>query len=73
MAALTPQDYDALERAIRLQQRIAVLRHGMELVVVPVRLFARTGGEALEARHPSTGDSVVFGLADIDGFEVVQW
>ncbi|MEP7345095.1 MAG: hypothetical protein ABI877_07505 [Gemmatimonadaceae bacterium] len=73
MATLTPQDYDALERAIRLGQRIAVLRHGRELVVLPVRLFARAGGEALEARHPSTGDSVVFGLADIEGIEVVAW
>ena len=73
MAALTPQEYDALERAIRLGQRIAVLRHGMELVVVPIRLFPRAGGEALEARHPSTGDSVVFGLADIEGLEIVQW
>jgi hypothetical protein len=70
---LTPQDYDALERAIRLGQRIAVIRHGMELVVLPVRLFARSGGEALEARHPSTGESVVFGLADIEDIEIVEW
>jgi len=73
VATLTPQDYDALERAIRTGQRIAILKHGMELVVLPIRLFARAGGEAIEARHPSTGDSVVFGLAEIEGFEVVRW
>jgi len=73
VAALTPGDYDALERAIRVGQRIAVVRHGMELVVLPIRLFARSGGEAIEARHPSTGEPVVFNLAEIEGFEVVQW
>jgi hypothetical protein len=73
MTRLTPNDYDALEGAIREHRRIAVVRHGMELVVVPVRLFARRGGEALEARHPSTGEPVVFNLADIEAFEVVRW
>jgi len=73
MATLTPEDYDALERAIRNGQRIAVLKHGMETVVLPTRLFSRAGGEAIEARHPSTGEPVVFGLAEIEGFEVVRW
>ena len=73
MATLTPQQYDALERAIRLGRRVAVIRHGMELVVLPVRILARDGGEALEARHPSTGDTIVFGLADLEGFEIVEW
>jgi hypothetical protein len=73
MATLTPQDYDALEQAIRVGHRVAIIRHGMELVVTPTRLFARTGGEALEARHPSTGDSIVFGLAEIEAFEIVTW
>ncbi|MBV6521733.1 MAG: hypothetical protein MNPFHGCM_01877 [Gemmatimonadaceae bacterium] len=73
MATLTPDDYDALEHAIRVGRRIAVLKHGMELVVVPIRVFARSGGEAIEARHPSTGESVILGLAEIEGFEIVQW
>jgi hypothetical protein len=73
MIRLTTKDYDALENAIRVGQRIAVLKHGMETVVVPTRLLSRTGGEAIEARHPSTGESVVFELADIEGLEVVRW
>ncbi|MFN8575003.1 MAG: hypothetical protein U0132_23325 [Gemmatimonadaceae bacterium] len=73
MARLTPSDYDALENAIRDGRRVAVVRHGMELVVLPVRIFTRSGGEALEARHPSTGERVVFELAHIESFEVVRW
>ena len=70
---MTPTDYDALEGAIREGRRVAVVRHGMEMVVLPVRIFSRNGGEALEARHPSTGESVVFDLAHIESFEVVKW
>ncbi|MFN8581702.1 MAG: hypothetical protein U0163_12090 [Gemmatimonadaceae bacterium] len=73
MARLTPADYDALEQAIRDGRRVAVVRHGMELVVLPLRIFARNGGEALEARHPSTGQAIVFELAHIESFEVVRW
>lgn len=73
MARLTPADYDLLERAIRDQQRIAIVRNGMELVVVPVRLLQRSGGEAVEARHPSTGEALVFNLSQIESFEVVRW
>lgn len=73
MARLTPADYDALEGAIRDGRRVAVVRHGMELVVLPVRIYPRNGGEVLEAKHPSTGERVTFELAHIESFEVVRW
>lgn len=73
VATLSPDEYDALERAIVARRRIAVIKHGMELVVLPERILHRPGGEAIEARHPSTGERVIFNVADLDGFEVVKW
>jgi hypothetical protein len=73
MARLSPADYDALERAIANRRRIAVVRNGMELVVLPERILVRRGGEAIEVRHPSTGERLVFELADLEAIEVVAW
>jgi hypothetical protein len=73
MATLRPAQYDALERAIVDGRRIAVRRQRREIVVVPLRLFMRAGGEAIEVRHPTTGDTVIIGLDEIDAIEVVQW
>lgn len=71
MASLSHRDYDALERAILVGQRIAVRRRGTEYVVVPSELHMRSGREAMEARNPSTGDSITLFLDDIDSIEVV--
>jgi hypothetical protein len=73
VATLSPDEYDALERAIVSRRRIAVIKHGMELVVLPEAILQRPGGEVIEARHPSTGERIVFNVADLDGFEVVTW
>ncbi len=73
MATLRPGEYDALERAIVEHRRIAIRRQRREIVVVPLRLFMRAGGEAIEARHPVTGDPIVIGLDEVEAFEVVPW
>jgi hypothetical protein len=71
VAYLTHKDYDALERAIRVGQRIVVWRRGTEYVVVPTELHLRSGREAIEGRRP-TGDSLTLFLDEIDTIEVVR-
>ena len=70
LAFLSHQDYDALERAIRVGQRIAVWRAGIEYVVVPVDLRLNNGREVIDVRRP-TGDSLTLNLDEIDSIEVV--
>jgi len=72
MAHLTPKEFDRLERAIEDGRRIAVIRQGRELVVVPMRLRVQAGREIIEARHPTTGESITLRLDDLDGLEVVS-
>jgi hypothetical protein len=72
MAQLTHDQYDALERAVIRGNRIAILRRGRpESVIVPLSLRLRDGREAIDARHPTTGHSMVVYLDEIDGIEVV--
>lgn len=71
MAHLTPAEYDRLERAIMDRRRIALVRHGREVVVVPIRLFLRDGREVIEARHPTTGYLIATVIEDLDSIEVV--
>jgi len=70
LAFLSHRDYDALERAIRVGQRIVLWRAGIEYVVVPIELRLRDGREVIEARRP-TGDSLTIYLDEIDSLEVV--
>jgi hypothetical protein len=70
VAFLSHRDYDALERAIRVGQRIVVWRAGIEYVVVPTHLRLQSGREVIEARRP-TGDSITLFLDEIDAIEVV--
>ena len=70
MAYLSHSDYEALERAIRVGQRIVVWRRGVEYVVMPTELRLRAGRETIEARRP-TGDSLTLYLDEIDTIEVV--
>ncbi|HKW09160.1 MAG TPA: hypothetical protein VJO33_02205 [Gemmatimonadaceae bacterium] len=70
MAFLSHRDYDALERAIRVGQRIVVWRAGIEYVVVPTQLRLQSGREVIDARRP-TGDSLTVFLDEIDALEVV--
>ena len=71
MASFSHQDYDVLERAILGGQRIAVRRRGTEYLLVPSELHLLGGREAIEARNPTTGDSLTLYLDDIDSIEVV--
>ena len=70
---LSPSQYDILERAIVQSRRVAILRNGTELVVLPLRLRIVTGREALDARHPSTGDRLTVFLDDLDSVESVSF
>jgi hypothetical protein len=71
VAHLTPGEYDRLERAVMDGRRIALVRQGREMVVVPLRLFMRGGREVIEARHPTTGDLITRVIEDLDAVEVV--
>lgn len=71
MAHLTPGEYDRLERAVMDGRRIALVRQGRETVVVPLRLFMRSGREVIEARHPSTGNLMTAVIEDLDAVEIV--
>jgi hypothetical protein len=71
MARLSTHDYDRLERAVTDGRRMAIVRQGRELVVVPLRLFTRGGREVLEVRHPTTGDQLRFLLDDLDDIEFI--
>lgn len=72
MSRLTHQQYDALERAVRDAARIAVVRQGREMVVVPQRLDTRGGRETIEAVHPTTGQPITLYLDDLDSLEAVR-
>ena len=52
-------------------RRIALVRQGRELVVIPLRLFLRDGREVIEARHPTTGDIITRVIEDLDGLEIM--
>ena len=71
MAHLTPDEYDRLERAVMEGRRIALVRQGRELVVVPLRLFMRSGRDIIEARHPTTGHLITAVIDDLEAVEVM--
>lgn len=71
MAELSHREYDALERAIAERRRISVDRRGTEFVVVPEALRQVAGREAIEARHPTTGESLTLYIDELDAIEVV--
>lgn len=71
MAHLSPAEYDRLERAVMEGRRIALVRQGREIVVVPLRLFLRNGREVIEARHPTTGDLITRTIEDLDAVEIL--
>lgn len=71
MTQLTHAQYDRLERAVASGSRIAVYRRGTEYVVVPRALTIRDGREVIDARNPSTGDSLSLYLDELDAIETV--
>ena len=71
MAHLTPREYDLLERAIIEGRRVALVRQGREVVVIPLRLYMRNGREVIDSRHPTTGDLMTSVIENLDGVEVL--
>ena len=71
MPPFTPNQYDALERAVLDSRRIVIRRRGSEFSVIPQKLEGTSGRERLYAVHPTTGEIMKFFLDEIDSFEVV--
>ena len=73
MAQLTHTQYEQLERAVIDGTRVAFRWRGRrENIVVPERLRLVDGREAIEAKHPTTGQDLTIFLDDIESFEVVR-
>jgi hypothetical protein len=72
MTQLTVREYDALEDAIRHGRRIVVWRRGTEFLVIPDRLMMRGRREAIEARHPTTGQPLTLWVDEADSIEIVR-
>ena len=68
---LNSAQYDALERAITDGRRLSVWRRGTEFIVIVDRLRVAGGREALEAHHPTTGDTLTLYIDELEGIEVV--
>jgi hypothetical protein len=71
MAQLSTKQYDDLERAVRDGKRVSVMRRDTEYIIVPQAVRVRSGKEAIEARNPTTGDSRVIFIDDIESFVVL--
>ena len=72
MTQLTHDDYDRLERAVIRGQRIAVNRRGTEYIVIPLSLKSRDGREFIDARNPTTGDTLSLYLDELASIEPVD-
>jgi hypothetical protein len=72
MAQLTVAEYDALEAAIRDGTRIVVRHRRQDVTVVPTRLVLRNRREALESRHPTTGDPLVIWIDEAERIEILR-
>ena len=69
---LSTRGYDELERAVRDGKRVSVMRRGTEYLIVPLSIGMRSGREAITARNPTTGDSIVIFIEDMESFVVVK-
>jgi hypothetical protein len=69
--SLTPEALDALERAVRDHQRVALRRRGTEYVVVAQRLDTTGRDDVLSGRLPMTGELLTFRLRDLESFAVL--
>ncbi len=72
MTSFNHERYDELERAITDGRRIAVFRRGTEYVVIPQRLRLTGGREAIDATHPTTGESMTFYVDEMQDFQVIR-
>jgi hypothetical protein len=69
---VTSAQYDALERAILHQTRIAIRTNGAELVVIPEAIKLQGGREVLVTQNPSSGLPLLLRIDDIERVEVVR-
>lgn len=69
---LTHDQYDALERAVRVGERVAAYRRGTEYIVVPQQLIVRGGREIIRALHPTTGEPIELPLDELDDLHVIR-
>jgi hypothetical protein len=69
---LTHDEYEALERAVRVGDRVAAFRRGTEYVVVPQELLLREGREIIRATHPTTGEPIELALDELDALQVIR-
>jgi hypothetical protein len=69
---LTHDEYEALERAVRVGDRVAAFRRGTEYVVVPQQLILREGREIIRATHPTTGEPIELPLDELDALQVIR-
>lgn len=69
---LKHHEYDKLERAVNRGQRIAVYRRGTEYIVIPLSLESRQGREVIEAQNPTTGDTLLLYVDELDSIEMVS-
>lgn len=69
---LTHQQYEALERAVRIGERVAAYRRGTEYVVVPRELVLREGREIIRAMHPTTGEPIELPLDELEELHVIR-
>jgi hypothetical protein len=71
MAQLTYEQYSQLENAVTRGLRVVVQRRGTEYIVIPLALLSRDGREAIEARNPTTGDSMSLFIDELDSIEPI--
>ena len=71
LTQLNAGQYDALERAIADRRRLAVWRRGTEYMIVVDTLRVSGGREALEAHHPTTGETLTLFIDELEAIEVV--
>lgn len=69
---LTHAEYEALERAVRVGDRVAAFRRGTEYVVIPKELLLRGGREIIRATHPTTGEPIELALDELDALQVIR-
>lgn len=69
---LTHDQYDALERAVRVGERVVAYRRGTEYIVVPQQLIVRGGREIIRALHPTTGEPIELPLDELEDLHVIR-
>jgi hypothetical protein len=69
---LTHDQYEALERAVRVGERVAAYRRGTEYILVPQQLIVRGGREIIRALHPTTGEPIELPLDELEALHVIR-